>query len=101
MGRELVELLEYAVRPPGLDVDPTQLADKLNTLVSGHPPAPSRGAGKFDGVSVSLGLGRCCHAILIRCCRGGWVIRSEEHTSELQYLMRISYAVFCLKKNTR
>src|SRR3546814_6715660 len=28
------------------------------------------------------------------------VDRSEEHTSELQSLMRISYAVFCLKKNT-
>src|SRR3546814_10003204 len=27
-------------------------------------------------------------------------MRSEEHTSELQSLMRISYAVFCLKKNT-
>src|SRR3546814_4178107 len=26
------------------------------------------------------------------------IIRSEEHTSELQSLMRISYAVFCLKK---
>src|SRR3546814_8892777 len=29
----------------------------------------------------------------------GWN-RSEEHTSELQSLMRISYAVFCLKKKT-
>src|SRR3546814_9371518 len=28
------------------------------------------------------------------------VLRSEEHTSELQSLMRISYAVFCLKKQT-
>src|SRR3546814_3447966 len=28
-------------------------------------------------------------------------IRSEEHTSELQSLMRISYAVFCLKKKTQ
>src|SRR3546814_4099568 len=28
----------------------------------------------------------------------GLVARSEEHTSELQSLMRISYAVFCLKK---
>src|SRR3546814_3112569 len=28
-------------------------------------------------------------------------LRSEEHTSELQSLMRISYAVFCLKKNTK
>src|SRR3546814_4083343 len=30
----------------------------------------------------------------------GAPIRSEEHTSELQSLMRISYAVFCLKKQT-
>src|SRR3546814_4149290 len=29
-----------------------------------------------------------------------YVNRSEEHTSELQSLMRISYAVFCLKKKT-
>src|SRR3546814_10894685 len=32
------------------------------------------------------------------CCRNG---RSEEHTSELQSLMRISYAVFCLKKKKK
>src|SRR3546814_6625204 len=31
-------------------------------------------------------------------CR--WLVRSEEHTSELQSLMRISYAVFCLKEKT-
>src|SRR3546814_1547053 len=31
---------------------------------------------------------------------GGAGARSEEHTSELQSLMRISYAVFCLKKKT-
>src|SRR3546814_7066365 len=30
----------------------------------------------------------------------GRIVRSEEHTSELQSLMRISYAVFCLKKKT-
>src|SRR3546814_9032011 len=30
----------------------------------------------------------------------GIVMRSEEHTSELQSLMRLSYAVFCLKKKT-
>src|SRR3546814_6498671 len=33
-----------------------------------------------------------------RCNLWTWVARSEEHTSELQSLMRISYAVFCLKK---
>src|SRR3546814_9164476 len=30
-----------------------------------------------------------------------FVVRSEEHTSELQSLMRISYAVFCLKQKTK
>src|SRR3546814_10097901 len=33
--------------------------------------------------------------------KGGGFLRSEEHTSELQSLMRISYAVFCLKKKTK
>src|SRR3546814_2521373 len=32
---------------------------------------------------------------------GGHPVRSEEHTSELQSLMRISYAVFCLKKKKK
>src|SRR3546814_9103522 len=41
----------------------------------------------------SLGRDRC------RECRPH--ARSEEHTSELQSLMRISYAVFCLKKKTQ
>src|SRR3546814_2808193 len=46
---------------------------------------PGRGAGLCQSVAVSI--------------RG--IPRSEEHTSELQSLMRISYAVFCLtKKNT-
>src|SRR3546814_1779290 len=31
----------------------------------------------------------------------GGAVRSEEHTSELQSLMRISYAVFCLKKKKK
>src|SRR3546814_5173457 len=33
--------------------------------------------------------------------RGGATRKSEEHTSELQSLMRISYAVFCLKKKNK
>src|SRR3546814_5782385 len=31
----------------------------------------------------------------------GWSLRSEEHTSELQSLMRNSYSVFCLKKKNK
>src|SRR3546814_4110192 len=44
---------------------------------------------------------------LAPCLKGIWLchcrlfLRSEEHTSELQSLMRISYAVFCLKKKKR
>src|SRR3546814_5000632 len=35
------------------------------------------------------------------CASAGASTRSEEHTSELQSLMRISYAVFCLKKKKK
>src|SRR3546814_5792362 len=48
---------------------------------------------------LALGVERKDHVIAL----GGGVIgdRSEEHTSELQSLMRISYAVFCLKKKKK
>src|SRR3546814_4868285 len=41
-----------------------------------------------------------CTVAMEACCGAHHVgrLRSEEHTSELQSLMRISYAVFCLKK---
>src|SRR3546814_5135287 len=48
------------------------------------------GFGK-DGCVAKLGQG-----LLLFCS-----VRSEEHTSELQSLMRISYAVFCLKKKKK
>src|SRR3546814_4867588 len=44
--------------------------------------------------SYSISLGACT----CRARRRHAGLRSEEHTSELQSLMRISYAVFCLKK---
>src|SRR3546814_3052409 len=46
--------------------------------------------------------GKQCHAWQsIPGCRTVGTPRSEEHTSELQSLMRISYAVFCLKKKNQ
>src|SRR3546814_2714700 len=43
----------------------------------------------------------CIGSDISRSCSSGKAVsRSEEHTSELQSLMRISYAVFCLKKKT-
>src|SRR3546814_1250726 len=63
--------------------------------------------GVFDAVEVVL-IGRVAVAILptdahhfarvVGIEDGPVCFRSEEHTSELQSLMRISYAVFCLKK---
>src|SRR3546814_8646758 len=57
-----------------------------NVCSSALPSFALRGGGSFDQ-SRSRGGGRQAP-------------RSEEHTSELQSLMRISYAVFCLKKNS-
>src|SRR3546814_3429222 len=45
--------------------------------------------------------GHACEAHHIRYLVGQRQDRSEEHTSELQSLMRISYAVFCLKKKNK
>src|SRR3546814_5591500 len=58
------------------------------------------------GELIDFGFARCQHQTpevgevrhRIRGCAKP--LRSEEHTSELQSLMRISYAVFCLKKKT-
>src|SRR3546814_2420548 len=68
------------------------------------------GAGKSIMLdSLGLVLGQRADAGLVRQGAAQGVVsasfdiaaRSEEHTSELQSLMRISYAVFCLKKNTQ
>src|SRR3546814_2279691 len=47
-----------------------------------------------------LSVGRAARRPRVRVDDPGQFDRSEEHTSELQSLMRISYAVFCLKKKT-
>src|SRR3546814_8466241 len=49
-------------------------------------------------ISTLKGLPQPSHSNAARITE--MLMRSEEHTSELQSLMRISYAVFCLKKNT-
>src|SRR3546814_6910158 len=51
--------------------------------------------------SRSARPGRGAHLSAYRRHAGGLETRSEEHTSELQSLMRISYAVFCLKKTKK
>src|SRR3546814_6809304 len=55
--------------------------------------------GSLASAPLSMpGVGRGRWSVELVRQRGGPPFRSEEHTSELQSLMRISYAVFCLKK---
>src|SRR3546814_10502657 len=57
-----------------------------------------------DAIAIApvpdTGLGRAINDRLRRAAAERPLRRSEEHTSELQSLMRISYAVFCLKTKT-
>src|SRR3546814_9302723 len=52
------------------------------------------------GLRGQIGVDRR-HGLLRPPMGGFQAVRSEEHTSELQSLMRISYAVFCLKKKNK
>src|SRR3546814_3134479 len=55
----------------------------------------------LDVARQGIGVGRLRYLdVAVRAEQRQREQRSEEHTSELQSLMRISYAVFCLKKKT-
>src|SRR3546814_1028747 len=80
-----------------------------NTRVAsvGAPPASGSCAGSAatGGGRLQALNGRCgrecqCFRIEGSAARRPAAVRSEEHTSELQSLMRSSYAVFCLTQNT-
>src|SRR3546814_2333491 len=69
-----------------------QLLDRLGQLAVERVLAQA--ADEYR--DLGLGHGNCSIE-----GRSSQTIRSEEHTSELQSLMRISYAVFCLKKKKK
>src|SRR3546814_2839610 len=79
-GAHVGVLVKHAEALQGLEKVDTLVVDKTGTLTEGKPAlaAIETVNGFADRELLSL--------------------RSEEHTSELQSLMRISYAVFCLKK---
>src|SRR3546814_9976041 len=95
-----------------------------DTVVAASPSLPkgvvlvpvpaSRAAILRRGFNPAAEIARCLSTQLRLPCRPGLLrrtregvrqthlgLRSEEHTSELQSLMRISYAVFCLKKKKK
>src|SRR3546814_6228133 len=66
----------------------------------GDRPVPSLDA-YMEAVRRGLKELRLSPTVEIFAEPGRALVRSEEHTSELQSLMRISYAVFCLKQTTQ
>src|SRR3546814_4024332 len=77
--RRIVLLADLNPIPIAIDYRPTDGEAYLATRIKLDQRTPVRGA--------------------VQLASGEWLVRSEEHTSELQSLMRISYAVFCLKHN--
>src|SRR3546814_1359035 len=71
------------------------IAQDLEGLIGKHPSIQR----SIVGIHLSL-MQRSSLRTLISLGEKAAGIRSEEHTSELQSLMRTSYAVFCLKKKT-
>src|SRR3546814_1987903 len=73
-----------------------------NKKMAGHMGARNRTQQNLEIVRTDAERGLLFVKGSVPGSKGGWLLvrdaRSEEHTSELQSLMRISYAVFCLKK---
>src|SRR3546814_7629570 len=69
-------------------------------VAEGDGAATEAGAGEAGAVHAR-GRAQAGHQLVEGRGRHLEVVRSEEHTSELQSLMRISYAVFCLQKKKK
>src|SRR3546814_3113321 len=102
--RDLANLLHTAVELSGRNrCEIAREADLhkdalRRTLIGERSPS----VGEALRILASSGMAPHAHMLLFLGAGGDqatrWLQRSEEHTSELQSLMRISYAVFCLKK---
>src|SRR3546814_2973319 len=100
LGRPLVDQCAIAA------VGRVSAHARLGARVEGGAALGQRAEGRRDRIDRRLLADVADDPNLDRAVReavgdGGFELRSEEHTSELQSLMRISYAVFCLQtKNT-
>src|SRR3546814_3234 len=97
-----VDDVDFSTGSVGLGVAQTVFASMVQDYVRARRTENAAPAGRMVAIvgDAELDEGNVFEALL-----EGWKHdvrnRSEEHTSELQSLMRISYAVFCLKKKTR
>src|SRR3546814_4533481 len=100
-GADQLEMLQALGVPADRMVTISNNADAISTVSTGRASAyaatsltVSQLAGKSKKVEPAANF---TDPVINGAPARSW--RSEEHTSELQSLMRISYAVFCLKKN--
>src|SRR3546814_4784753 len=84
----------HAALSPTRPVIPAKRAPSNSDCHPGQATAWSASREPWMGQTPSGAMGPGPRSLTLACPR------SEEHTSELQSLMRISYAVFCLKKKT-
>src|SRR3546814_10782042 len=87
--------------PPDLAIQQAQQQAWLRQAMLSLPPRCRQVfvLVRIDGLSQGEVARRC--GISVKTVEKHLAVRSEEHTSELQSLMRISYAVFCLKKKKK
>src|SRR3546814_5558729 len=94
---DLVQEHRMIVRAIDRGVSPEQIADALGLEVQ----TIRKRSRLLDGIgsdAAEMLKDKNCPIVVFDVLRR---MRSEEHTSELQSLMRISYAVFCLKKKKK
>src|SRR3546814_4945318 len=98
-------LLPYTTRFRSVDEDIAGLGRDAPTVVVQPGQGANVQALRLDHTTLVVhveAVAQHAHGARLKgALEGGKRSRSEEHTSELQSLMRISYAVFCLKKKKR
>src|SRR3546814_5731084 len=99
--RERVRQQVFGVRALPLRRYALAVAIARNGECSRCDPAPARAEHRCLQDCLRQYLARTVRMQVVRDFFERKTVRSEEHTSELQSLMRISYAVFCLKKKTK
>src|SRR3546814_9919593 len=91
LGCEPGEVIVSSTGVIGVPLPKDKARDGVEAALTA-PPCSWEAAAETIGTTDTFPKGSAASAI---------VGRSEEHTSELQSLMRISYAVFCLKKKNK
>src|SRR3546814_10710652 len=94
-AKRIADIGEARIFDPGGEIEQHRISPEIGALQIEILDRGISAVGEQRGPVI---IGPDLHPPLIDADRRGRVDRSEEHTSELQSLMRTSYAVFCLKK---